>query len=79
MNDRITAGAAALMGSLIAATGMVRWAVRPVPARGRHRREYGAAAPQQLVHCPACGGTTSATVHGQLIRCTDGHQIGGQA
>lgn len=29
MNDRITAGAAAVMGSLVFATGLARWAVTP--------------------------------------------------
>lgn len=29
MNDHITAGAAAVMGALVAGTGLVRWAVAP--------------------------------------------------
>lgn len=37
MIDRITLGAASLMGSLVVATAAVRWAVAPVPVRGRHR------------------------------------------
>jgi hypothetical protein len=37
MIDRITVGAATLMGALAAATGFVRWAVAPPVARGRHR------------------------------------------
>lgn len=39
MIDRITVGAASLMGALAAATGLVRWAVAPPAARGRHRMQ----------------------------------------
>ena len=37
MIDRITAGAASLMGSLVVGTLAVRWAVSPTPERGRHQ------------------------------------------
>lgn len=37
MNDRITAGAAALTVALTVGTGLVRWAVTPVREPGRHR------------------------------------------
>lgn len=37
MNDRITAGAAVLMGALTAGTGIARWWVRPARKPGRHR------------------------------------------
>lgn len=37
MNDRITAGAASLMGSLTAGFAYLRWHITPVPVRGRHR------------------------------------------
>lgn len=37
MIDRITVGAAFLMGALAAGTGLIRWAVAPPRARGRHR------------------------------------------
>jgi len=50
-------------------------------ATGHHRkraRVHGAIVDQRIVHCPTCKKTTAATVHGGLVRCTEGHQIGGQ-
>lgn len=79
MNDRITAGAASVMASLTAGTALVRWAVHP-PARGRHRRQPQAGVvPQAFVHCTVCGVETAATVHGGLVRCTEGHIVEGAA
>jgi hypothetical protein len=74
MIDRFTAGATSLV--VITAVLATRWAVSPTPARGRHRRAYGAAVPQQLVTCPTCG-LTGATVHGTALLCGEGHTIGG--
>lgn len=37
MIERITVGAASLMGGLIVGTGLMRWAVAPPKAHGRHR------------------------------------------
>ncbi|MBC2903197.1 hypothetical protein [Streptomyces cupreus] len=37
MIDRITVGAASLMGALVTAAGVARWYVRPEHAPGRHR------------------------------------------
>ncbi|MEU8756267.1 hypothetical protein AB0C88_37845 [Streptomyces chartreusis] len=39
MNDYITVGAASLLGSLILATALVRWAVAPTAARNRRAGE----------------------------------------
>lgn len=70
MTPEITIGAASIMGSLIAATAAVRWAVSPAPVRGRHRRD-------RSVHCRECGTTRATVVRGQLLLCTVGHRIGG--
>lgn len=75
MIPQITIGAASLMGSLIVATAAVRWAVRPVPAR----RAYGAAAPQDFAYCAQCRAEVPVIVHGDLLVCDNGHQIGGWA
>lgn len=79
MTPQITLGAASLMGSLVVATAAVRWAVRPVTERGRHRREYGAAAAQDFAYCLPCGAEVPVTVHGDLLVCDNSHQIGGWA
>lgn len=54
-------------------------------AHGQHRKgqpvphpPFGAVVDQRIVHCPTCGPATSATVHGQVLRCAEGHEIGGQ-
>ncbi|MFF7130335.1 hypothetical protein [Streptomyces sp. NPDC008240] len=48
---------------------------------GRHRapRLPGQLVEQRIVNCPACGVETAATVHGQLVRCAEGHEVGGAA
>ena len=40
MNDRITAGAAALVGTISVASLAIRWAVSPVREPGRHRAAH---------------------------------------
>jgi hypothetical protein len=35
--ERVTVGATVLMASFAAGAGLIRWAVSPAPARGRHR------------------------------------------
>ncbi|GGQ83433.1 hypothetical protein [Streptomyces flaveolus] len=46
---------------------------------GRHRaaRIPGQLARQRFVHCPACAATTTATIHGTLVRCAEGHHVTG--
>lgn len=48
-------------------------------ATGRHRaaRIPGPVIAQRLVNCRECGGLTAATVHGNLLRCTENHVVGG--
>ena len=48
---------------------------------GRHRanRLPGQLFATRLIHCDPCGGLAAATVHGALLRCTEGHQIGGES
>jgi hypothetical protein len=41
---------------------------------GQHRPGI---VPMRFVDCPACGVGTAATVHGQLVLCAEGHEIGG--
>jgi hypothetical protein len=83
VNERITAGATALMTSLAGLTQITR--VWPAPT-GRHRRVPdaqrvpGAAFDQALRHCAACGRTTAVVVHADGSHtCTEGHtsRVGG--
>lgn len=48
-------------------------------ATGQHRRPHAAIVNQRFAHCPACGVDTAATVHGQVLRCAEGHEIHGGA
>ncbi|MER5715776.1 hypothetical protein [Streptomyces sp. NPDC002132] len=60
MIPEVAVGAASLMGALVAATGLVRWAVTPAPARGRHR----AARRPVEVEVPASHLIPALAVHG---------------
>jgi hypothetical protein len=72
----VTVGAASLMGALVFATGVVRWAVTPVAKPGQHRarrsrpvrrvEEYVPAyllvpAQQLSAPCPDCGSHVTIT------------------
>ena len=53
-----------------------------IRGKGQHRRmprPHGAIVGQQFVDCPTCRVETAATIHGNAIRCTEGHLIGGAA
>ncbi|MGW2720800.1 hypothetical protein [Streptomyces sp. NPDC001492] len=76
MNDRITAGAAAVMGTLVAATAAVRWAVAPTrpaideddligPPTAYTTAFDHAPAPicRSFAYCPNCRCTTAGSVN----------------
>jgi hypothetical protein len=71
VNERISAGAAALMTSLAGLAQITRmW---PAPT-GRHRRVPGAVVDQAFRHCAPCGVDTAAVVHADGSHtCTEGH------
>ncbi|MFI8351241.1 hypothetical protein [Streptomyces sp. NPDC085596] len=52
----------------------LRWLFQLVWPTGLHR-PHAAICGQQFVHCPDCGVDTAASVHGDLIRCAEGHIV----
>ncbi|MYS16579.1 hypothetical protein [Streptomyces sp. SID4982] len=52
----------------------LRWMFQLVWPTGLHR-PHAAIVGQQFVHCPDCGVDTAASIHGTLIRCTEGHIV----
>lgn len=48
-------------------------------ATDQHRKPRppipGAVVGQRFVDCATCGVSTAATVHGDLVRCTEGHVV----
>jgi hypothetical protein len=74
MNDHITLGAAAVMGALVAGTGLVRWAVAPPQPRLSEDDLIGPPTPYTtafehapapirtgFAHCGPCGRTTAGS------------------
>lgn len=56
----------------------LRWAAQVVWPTGQHRPD-GAVTGQRFVRCEPCGVETAATVHGDALRCTEGHIVQGGA
>ncbi|MFI2761343.1 hypothetical protein ACH5A3_21115 [Streptomyces echinatus] len=54
----------------------LRIAAQLIAPTGQHRaRPHGAITTQEFVTCKACGDVeTTATRHGDIVRCTEGHQ-----
>lgn len=86
MIDRITVGAASLMGALVAGTGLIRWAVAPPVRRGQHRSARGVTAPlpvsagvvrQGFGWCEPCAQTMPGVVTRDGFRCDCGTPAGG--
>lgn len=88
MIDRITIGAASLMGALVAGTVLVRWAVCPpvrermddtieIPLAGLKPWWPEPVTPplgtQAFRVCAGCRGEVPVVVHGDAHRCDRGH------
>lgn len=54
----------------------LRWAAQVIVPTGQHR-PHAAVVQQRFVFCEPCGVETAATLHGALVRCTEGHIVPG--
>lgn len=67
---------------ILALPAPLRVLVQIVVPTGLHRparpsRPHGALAAQRFVWCDPCGVETAATLHGALVRCTEGPIVHG--
>ena len=65
--------------SILKLPAPLRFCAQMLRPTGLHR-PHAAIVEQRFTYCPGCGDLVSHTVHGQLMRCTEGHeQAGGES